>query len=251
MNTDKIWETYGANNPYYGVIADKKYRGKILNEDVRAEFFTSGYQYVDYILSILDRHFSPCARNKALDFGCGTGRLAIPLPQRFNEVVGVDISTSMLRETAANASRMQVNNLRLCQTLSDLDLEQGTFSFVNTIIVLQHIAPKRGLHIVGNMLDLLEDGGCGALHMTYARTKYQSNFGNRTTSARAAQVLLRPISAIYRWFKGGDPEMQMNAYSMNPILFQLQSRGIKECFSQFTDHGGYLGITLYFSKSNQ
>jgi hypothetical protein len=43
--------------------------------------------------------------------------------------------------------------------------------------------------------------------------------------------------------------MQMNPYNMNEILFLLQCRGVQRTYVEFTDHGGELGVSLFFSLS--
>ncbi|MDA3878694.1 MAG: methyltransferase domain-containing protein [Halothiobacillus sp.] len=248
MNTDRAWESYGHDNPYFGVLADERFRGKTLSDTALNEFFASGNADVGRVLMNIDRHLTAPPRIKALDFGCGVGRLAIPLAQHFTTVVGVDISPSMLRETTVNAHRLNVGNLRLCERLSELDAERETFSFVNTLIVLQHIPAERGLAFIEQLLELLSKGGCGAIHLTYAREKYRQTLGAKPLSSRVIEALRRPISGLHRKFSGRDPEMQMNSYQMNKVLFLLQSNGITEYFSEFTNHSGYMGITLYFRK---
>lgn len=249
MNTDRAWEKYGKDNPYFGVLADQRYRGKVLDQTARKAFFVSGVEHIERVLSVIDRRLEArLSLEKALDFGCGVGRLAIPLAQRFSSTVGVDISQSMLREASVNAQQMGINNLRLVEQLSDLASEHGSFSFVNSFIVLQHVNPQRGLHFVGEMIDLLAAGGCGAIHMTYARTRYASNLGARTLASRAMQAVRRPLAALRRRLAASDPEMQMNDYPLNKVLFQLQTRRVKDFFAEFSDHGGHLGLTLYLRK---
>lgn len=248
MSTDRAWERYGQDNPYFGVLSDDRYRGESLSDSALQAFFASGDDYIDRALTVIGRHFTGPPRIKALDFGCGVGRLAIPLARRFTSIVGVDVSRSMLEEAQKNAERMEVKNLRLCQTLSELDGERGTYSFINTSIVLQHIDPARGLTFISQMLELLAKSGCGALHMTYAREKYHASLGARPPISRVIQALRRPLSGIHRRFTGRDPEMQMNAYPLNKVVFLLQSAGIKQVHAEFTNHGGHLGLVLYFSK---
>ena len=50
-------------------------------------------------------------RRAALDYGCGVGRLTLPLAERCEHVYGVDVSPSMLREAARNAARMGLPNV--------------------------------------------------------------------------------------------------------------------------------------------
>jgi len=37
-----------------------------------------------------------------------------------------------------------------------------------------------------------------------------------------------------------DPEMQMNTYNINELLFVTQAAGIRNIYMEYTDHGGYL-----------
>ena len=45
-----------------------------------------------------------------------------------------------------------------------------------------------------------------------------------------------------------DPEMQMNPYNLGEILFSLQSLGVQRFYADFTNHGGELGVFLFFQK---
>src|SRR3954469_23758300 len=98
---DKEWEKFGKANPYYGVIVDEKYKTKNLNNDIKTDFFTSGENYVKNVFSVIEsslgREFTP---HMTLDFGCGTGRLTIPLAKRSNKIRAIDISESVLKEAA-------------------------------------------------------------------------------------------------------------------------------------------------------
>jgi hypothetical protein len=48
---------------------------------------------------------------------------------------------------------------------------------------------------------------------------------------------------------GADPEMQMNAYNVNELLFLIQNLGVSRFHVDFTDHGGELGIFLFFQMN--
>ena len=48
---------------------------------------------------------------------------------------------------------------------------------------------------------------------------------------------------------GADPEMQMNAYHMNEVLFLIQRAGVRRFHAELTDHGGELGVIIFFQKS--
>jgi SAM-dependent methyltransferase len=47
---------------------------------------------------------------------------------------------------------------------------------------------------------------------------------------------------------GVDPEMQMNPYSLSELAFMMQRAGVQKFFTTFTDHGGELGVFLFFQR---
>ena len=60
-----------------------------------AEFFASGQREIEGILAGLDgQGIRSEARHRALDFGCGLGRLTRALADSFDEVVGIERSES-------------------------------------------------------------------------------------------------------------------------------------------------------------
>lgn len=71
---------------------------------IKKEFFRSGYDYIDHVIKLIKNHIYPTYTvNKAFDFGCGVGRLVIPLTEIADHVTGVDVSESMLKEAKKTA----------------------------------------------------------------------------------------------------------------------------------------------------
>jgi hypothetical protein len=85
--------------------------------------------------------------------------------------------------------------------------------------------------------------------MTYAKTCLASTYGI-APQAPAQAVLSAEVSAQAAP-AGADPEIQMNPYNMNEILFLIQQRGIVRFQIEFTDHGGELGVFLFFQMPLQ
>jgi SAM-dependent methyltransferase len=103
----------------------------------REAFFRSGEEYVDRMVAGLEGLLA--RRDAALDFGCGVGRLAMPLARHFARVTAVDISPTMLDKLAANCAERGVANVS--GRLSDDDWEgSGPFDLVNSFLVFQHLA---------------------------------------------------------------------------------------------------------------
>ena len=95
ISTDKAWERFGKLDPYFGVLADEKFASANIEEN-RDLFFETGRNSVAHILNQYRDHFGDLPRGRALDFGCGVGRLTFPLAAEFSSVLGLDISPSML-----------------------------------------------------------------------------------------------------------------------------------------------------------
>ena len=94
LNPDNEWEKFGKLDPYFGVFTDN------LSEEQIIEFFDSGENQLELFLRIIKQHLDPnFTIINALDFGCGVGRVLIPLARISSFVLGIDISDSMLKKS--------------------------------------------------------------------------------------------------------------------------------------------------------
>ncbi len=268
MTTDAEWEKWGQRDPYFGILTHEKYRKVNITESVRSDFFESGKLDANYVIATcqkyIDQSFKP---SSVLDFGCGVGRLLIPFAANATRVVGLDVSDSMLREARHNCEIFGAHNVVLMKSDDTLSAIEGTFDLIHSVIVFQHIAPERGLQLFARLVDHLSPGGIGAIQITYAKIVDSKTFGikppcvalKRETHGflgRLLRVFLpemdQPISSAVSIKKvdipDSDPEIQMNSYNLNPLLFILQQAGIVRFMTEFTDHGGELGVYLYFQK---
>jgi tRNA/tmRNA/rRNA uracil-C5-methylase (TrmA/RlmC/RlmD family) len=107
MNTDRDWEKWGQIEPYFGVFSAEQYLLKNISDDAKASFFQSGVNHINHVMATCRKHFDPdFSPSRALDFGCGVGRLVVPLSGIVHEVVGVDVSISMLLEARKNCEEL-------------------------------------------------------------------------------------------------------------------------------------------------
>jgi SAM-dependent methyltransferase len=261
--TDVEWEKWGAKDPYYGVLTQERFRRAVLDDQARREFFDSGRALADHVLATcrarLQPEFQP---RRILDFGCGVGRVAIPLSRMAEEVVGVDISQAMLDEAQANCESFGVGNVRFLRSDDSLADVGGDFDLVHSCIVLQHVEVPRGRRLFSRLVDCIRPGGAGALHVTYGVAAYVDRYGQpvviptqthaaeprgfRAALRRAFGRIDRRPAPAYHTRPDGDPEMQMNYYNLSELSYVLHSRGIGSMHVEFTDHGGALGAHLYF-----
>lgn len=243
-DTDAQWDEFGKNEPYYGVLTEDKFRTINLTDDRKEEFFRSGYQYVDRVLQTIREHIDPNYTIKiALDFGCGVGRVVVPLAELAEHVIGVDVSDSMLSEAKKNCEARSIRNVGFVKSDDKLSLLDGKFDFIHSFIVFQHIPVKRGDRIFENLISHLEDGGVCVIHFTYAKDyrirKLVPWIKNYVPLSRYFINLLKRRNLFA-------PQMQMNTYDLNKLFFIMQKSNVSEFHAEYTDHGGELGIELYF-----
>ena len=277
MSTDLEWEQWGVRDPYYGVLTDPRFRATVLTAESKQSFFDSGGVHVDYVLGTLrgriDHTFQP---QRVLDFGCGVGRLVIPFARTSEQVIGMDVSPAMLAEARLNCREREIGNVSLVMSDDELSQVEGAFDLVHSCIVLQHIPVQRGRTLFEKLVDKVAAGGCGAIHVTFGWDIHTATFGlppappapaapppADALSVAKAKVrrLLAPFGrqakvssppgthvAALELQPQPDPEMQMNYYNLSELMFIMQAAGIQRFHSEFTDHGGALGVFLFFQK---
>src|SRR5712671_2277027 len=166
-NSDKDWERFGKTDPYFAVLTAPEFHGQ-LSDTERTKFFASGASHIDTIFSIIrERLDSSFAPTRALDFGCGVGRLVLPLAERCGEVTGVDVSPSMLAEARRNCDAAGAKGVQLVLSDDNLSAVSGSFDFIHTYIVLQHIPVARGESLVRKLAAKLAPGGIAMFHAPY------------------------------------------------------------------------------------
>ena len=159
MKLDQLreeWTALGTVDPLWAVLSDPNTRGGRWDTDA---FFATGRKDVDAVFAVISEANLVIDGRRALDFGCGVGRLSQALAREFDEVVGVDISSSMLE----GARRFDQSDGR-CQFVLNTtdDLSQfptASFDFVYSHIVLQHMEPVYSLGYIREFTRLLRSGG--------------------------------------------------------------------------------------------
>jgi SAM-dependent methyltransferase len=252
-DSDRAWEQFGKKEPYFGVRTDESFRSDRLNAEAKEDFFDSGRRYVDFVVSTIRENLDPSfAPARGVDFGCGVGRLAIPLARVCESVTGVDVSESMLAEAAKNAREQNVSNVQFVKGDDRLSALSGAFDFVHSFIVFQHIPRERGGLIFQRLIDLLREGGTGALHVTYEWSTSASLARRLLTDAYERIPFLYGIRNLLKGQPFNAPMMQMNRYDLNQLLRILQESGCHRIELNFTEtqHFGspFYGVTIFFRK---
>lgn len=248
MSTDREWQAWGERDPYFGVLTHPQFRRANLTLQSLEEFFQTGRDELRDLIDDCRRHVGSVSTRCTLEFGCGVGRLLIPASESAEVCVGVDVSDAMRAEAARNCERFDRRNIQLVEALEEAAAINGRYTFIYSYIVLQHLDPSRGLDVIAALLELLDSGGTAALHVTYGRSKYPATYGQQPLGRRLVRNIRRPLSRLRHRMGKRDPQMQMNAYDLNRVLFVIQAAGVRHCGLRLTDHGGYLGAVFCLKR---
>lgn len=215
------WDELAAFDPLWAVLTqrDKKGGGWDLGE-----FMATGEREVAEVLDVVATHDRPRERGRALDFGCGVGRLTRALGERFAEVTGVDISEVMIgRARELHADRPNVTFV--LNAAADLAVfESGTFDFVCTSYVLQHMPERKdALRFVAEFIRVLRPGGIAVVQMP-AKIPWRA----RPMVRRRLYRLLRAV--------GLDPAFLIGPGRTNPMRMHAVSEADMRAWVE--SHGG-------------
>lgn len=160
----KAWERMGDLDPLWAIVSRPEMKGRRWNVD---DFFRTGQERIVEIYRRIPSLGRRPEGGRALDFGCGVGRLTQALAPRFDEVVGVDGARSMVRE----AERLNRNPTRCRFVYSASDdlatFPSGRFDLVLADIVLQHIRPRTALRFVREFVRLLAPEGLAVFQLPF------------------------------------------------------------------------------------
>ena len=159
----RTFDRWARDDAFYAVLTRRTKKGNRWDPE---EFFANGRAEVAEVMRYLREVGVEPHGGRALDFGCGVGRLSQALADHFQEVVGVDISEEMLNR-ARELDRHGPDRVRyLLNTAVGLPgLESGSFDFVYSNITLQHIPPRFVRVYVAEFFRVLRPGGVALFQM--------------------------------------------------------------------------------------
>ena len=113
--SDKHWEKFGKEEPYYWVTTRAKYHGHSIDQEKLREFFAEGENYRQILYETIRRYLTPdFAPIRILGFGCGVGRILLPMARHCESAVGLDISQPMLNKAIRHKRGAETGKYFIC-----------------------------------------------------------------------------------------------------------------------------------------
>jgi ubiquinone/menaquinone biosynthesis C-methylase UbiE len=217
MKLDRLgnnWDELAKADPLWAILTrpDKKD-----NKWQIEEFFDTGRKNIADIMNYVGSiDMPPLRRKRALDFGCGIGRLTQALADYFDEVDGVDIAPTMIElaqryNLKGDRCKYHVNRA------SDLKLfPDNHFDFIYTLITLQHMKPR---YARGYMKEFIRTLAPNGLIIFQLPSEYigPRNLPTNKFKRRIVSVLPKPVLDVYckiRYFNRRDDQPRMEMYGI-------------------------------------
>ena len=168
--TEGTWERLAQTDPYWAILSEPAKRGGGWNVE---DFFATGEVEVASLIDYVGRIAPDLQRERALDFGCGVGRVTRPLGRHFKRVTGVDISPTMI-EAARGLAWDGDQPTGVCEYALNTgtkldDIDDATFDLVYSTITLQHVPPPATLSYVAEFIRVLKPGGLAVFQLPARR----------------------------------------------------------------------------------
>jgi trans-aconitate methyltransferase len=224
--------------------------GRITREDAADK----GYKQLDRLASKIQAYTGASLESRrALDFGCGWGRLAIPLAERCERVYGVDVSPAVLQEAERNANRVNVSNIEWLETerLSELS---GRYDLLISTAVFQHIPVREGERLFATLVHGLRPGGVAAVNMVLRPSHpWVELFRWIRSSPRSSPSppnMPRGRAQSHVQMLRQHRHMLMGAYSLNRLGRLLANEGVSVWHARFMrgTASPFDAVTIFFRK---
>lgn len=151
------WDSAARDDAFFNIITEP---GRQNGGWTPHEFFAHGRREIDDLLTYLDhQNLRGPRRKKALDFGCGVGRLTQALAVEYEHVVGVDISREMIN--LARAHNQWGPRCSYVITGKHLTpwVEAGSCDLVYSRITLQHMPAELQRNYIAEFVKVLTRAG--------------------------------------------------------------------------------------------
>jgi ubiquinone/menaquinone biosynthesis C-methylase UbiE len=209
----KRWDEAGKTDPFWAVLSRPDKTG---NRWAADEFFETGKHEIADVMAHAAQ-LGKVGKQRALDFGCGPGRLTQALASYFDQVDGVDISASMI-ELAGKLNQFPERCRYHLNTASDLKMfDDSAFDVVYSNITLQHVGAVYAKIYLREFIRVLRPGGLMIFQLPGRKT------GKRS---RVLPFVPSVVIAFYRRMRyKNHPAASMNGIPREEVVPFLESMG--------------------------
>lgn len=152
----KNWDGLAKEDPLWAILSDPAKKGGQWDE---ADFFDTGKINIKGLIQRVRALKIDGPTRRALDFGCGVGRLTQALCGYYEESHGVDISATMV-QMAMQKNQHGTRCRYHLNEANDLKLfESNSFDLILSLLVLQHMEPRYSSVYIQEFLRILSPAG--------------------------------------------------------------------------------------------
>ena len=159
--TKHTWTRLGEARAFHSTLTDDRFLPQRLAE-FDSEFWESGdieaKTFVDYLDGL---NVKGVAGATLLEFGCGVGRVTVPLARFCARIIAYDISRPHLALARERAATLGCNNIDMKAIDKDVPTEFEPCDMFYSRMVLQHNSPPIIGHILRKLIGALRPGGIG------------------------------------------------------------------------------------------
>ncbi len=242
VNAGSAWQELGSLEPYFAVLTNPDFLLENVTAERLREFFASGEREVRDLLRDAQSlfHFD-LPLDSVLDFGCGVGRLTIPLALCARHVLAVDAADSMLARARMHCGAAHVENVEFLTLHEFSAVPPSSVQLVCAHLVLQHVPPSSGVRLLRHILSLVALGGVCSIDITFYRPGSRLRGVGRWLRARS-----RLVHAAVSTLRGTPwlPYMQMNAYDLGSVLRSFSSHGFSRNIVTVSSDGPILSARI-------
>lgn len=266
MNLDRLqqhWDEFGRRDPLWAILTVDDRRNRRWDP---VAFFKTGQDEIDGVMKFLETFGLPRAYRKALDFGCGVGRLTQALCQYFDRSAGVDIAPSMIKQATA-FNRYGDKCQYILNISNDLrSFDNGEFDLIYSVIVLQHMRPEYSRNYMREFLRVLSPGGVCIFQIPSELILGTNQVQQRSPKATKISVRVKlaafvnPMQRLYRRLTQGffgrsqpklvAPVMEMHAVPRREVeeLIERNAGQIVHVAQDSWAGPSWLSYTYYVTK---
>ncbi|MDX1684878.1 MAG: class I SAM-dependent methyltransferase [Saprospiraceae bacterium] len=241
-----IWDKLGRESPHWAVLTDERFADPDgVDEDL---FFKTGQRSISEFRSECESlDINPGGR-KALDFGCGLGRLTVALRTLYDQVDGVDVAPSMIGSAKMKHHDLKGVHFYLNQS-EDLDhFENNAYDLIYSDITLQHIPKPLILKYLSEFSRVCKPGGL----VVFQLPSHFSKNDLYSIVQRWVDRTIGPIGAGVRQMLGRPvpKTMSMQGIKSDVVIDFLEAQDLKYV-DKIPNHAAgeeWVGYRYYFRK---